>query len=151
MTKFVFALAAALAAGAAQAQVQVKDAWVRGMVPTQTATGAFMQITSKTDAKLVGVKTPAAGMVELHRTTEEGGMMHMRPVASIPLPAGKPVELAPGGYHVMMMQVPKPLKAGETVPMTLIVEGKDGKRQSIELKIPVKPLATAGDNMHGMH
>ena len=142
MIRFILALAAALAAGLAQAQVEVKDAWVRGMVPTQTATGAFMRIISKTDAKLVGVKTPVAGMAELHRTTEEGGMMHMGAVESIPLPAGKPVDLAPGGYHVMMMHVSKPLQAGETVPMTLIVEGKDGKRESIEVKIPVKPLNT---------
>ncbi|MGH8688322.1 MAG: copper chaperone PCu(A)C [Burkholderiales bacterium] len=142
MTKYVLALAAALAAGLAHAQVEVKNAWVRGMVPTQSVTGAFMRITSKTDAKLVGVKTPVAGMAELHRTTSEGGMMHMSPVNSIPLPAGKPVDLAPGGYHVMMMHVSKPLTAGETVPMTLIVEEKDGKRESIEIKVPVKPLNT---------
>jgi copper(I)-binding protein len=135
-------LVAALLAGAAHAQVQVQDPWVRGMVETQKATGAFMRLTSPNAARLVGVSSPVAGVVEIHQTTMEGGVMRMRPVQAIELPAGKAVELRPGGYHVMLMQVPRPLKEGEKVPITLVVEGKDGKRQTIEVEAPVKALAT---------
>jgi copper(I)-binding protein len=135
-------LALAALAGTAQAQVEVKDAWIRGMVAGQDTTGAFMRITSKADAKLVGVKTPAAGMADIHRTTHEGGVMRMRHVAAVELPAGKPVALEPGGYHVMLMHVTRPLMEGETVPLTLIVEQRGGKRESVTVQVPVKPLAT---------
>jgi copper(I)-binding protein len=150
MNRFAFALAAALAAGLAHAQVEVKDAWVRGMVPGQDTTGAFLSITSKSDAKLVGVRTPAAGMAELHRTTMEGGMMRMRAVDAIPLPAGKAVALKPGGYHVMLMHVKQALKEGEQVPITLEVEGKDGSRDLITVQAPVLPVSATGPG-HGMH
>jgi copper(I)-binding protein len=145
---WIVLLAAAGMAGAAHAQVEVKGAWVRGMVEHQQATGAFMSITSKAPARLVAAQSPAAPVVELHQTTMEGGVMRMRPVEAIELPAGKPVELKPGGYHVMLMQVPRPLKEGETVPVTLTVETKDGKRQTVEVKAPVKAL-TAGTHDMG--
>lgn len=148
MRKHWFALVAAAGiAGAAHAQVEVKGAWVRGMVETQTTTGAFMSLTSKAPARLVAAQSPVARMVEIHQTTMEGGVMRMRPVEAIELPAGKAVELKPGGYHVMLMQVPRALKEGETVPLTLVVEGKDGKRQTIEVKAPVKALATSKHDM----
>jgi copper(I)-binding protein len=151
MLKHGFALLAALLAGAAHAQVTVQDAWVRGMVETQTSTGAFMRITSKSAARLIGAQSPAAGMAEIHQTTMDGGVMRMRPVEAIELPAGKTVELKPGGYHVMLMHVRQPLKEGATVPVTLVVEGKDGKRQTIEVQAPVKALATSKHDMGGMH
>jgi copper(I)-binding protein len=147
MLKHGIALLVALLAGAAHAQVTVKDAWVRGMVESQEATGAFMSITSQSPARLVAAQSPAARVVEIHQTTMEGGVMRMRPVEAIELPAGKAVELKPGGYHVMLMQVPRALKEGETVPLTLVVEGKDGKRQTIEVKAPVKALATSKHDM----
>lgn len=145
MSRHVIALlAAAVMAGAAQAQVQVQvqvqDAWVRGMVPTQSATGAFMRITSKSPAKLVGASTPAAGVVEIHRTTMDGGVMRMRPVAAIELPAGQAVELKPGGYHVMLMKVSPPLKEGDTVPITLMFEMPGGERQPVTIQAPVRAL-----------
>ena len=105
-------------------------------------TGAFMRLTSKTDAKLVGVKTPAAGMADIHQTKMDGGVMRMRHVEGIELPAGKSVALEPGGYHVMLMHVARPLKEGETVPLTLTVEAKGGKRESVTVQVPVKALAT---------
>jgi copper(I)-binding protein len=147
LKRWIALLAAAGMAGAAHAQVEVKGAWVRGMVESQQATGAFMSITSKAPARLVAAQSPAAPVVELHQTTMEGGVMRMRPVEAIELPAGKAVELKPGGYHVMLMQVPRPLKEGDTVPVTLVVEGKDGKRQTVEVKAPVKALATSKHDM----
>jgi periplasmic copper chaperone A len=71
----------------------------------------------------------------------DGSTMRMRAVPSLDLPAGKPVELKPGGYHVMLMDLKQPLKDGETVSVTLTIEGRDGKRETVEVKAPVKPLA----------
>ena len=123
---------------AAQAQVTVKDAWVRATVPQQKATGAFMQLQSAQDAKLLSAQSPVAGVVEVHEMSMDGGVMKMRAIPSLALPAGKVVELKPGGYHVMLMDLKAQVKDGDTVPVTLVVEGKDGKRQSVELKVPAR-------------
>ncbi len=135
--------AMAVTAQLASAQTTVKDAWVRGTVEQQKATGAFMQITSAQGGKLVAVQSPVAGVVEIHEMSMQGNVMSMHSIPDLALPAGQAVELKPGGYHVMMMDLKQPLKAGELVPLTLIVEGKDGKRESIEVKAPVKALGAA--------
>jgi copper(I)-binding protein len=132
-------LAAALALPAA-AQVAVTDAWVRGTVAGQSTTGAFMRLTSVSDASLVAAASPVAGIVEIHQMKHEGGMMRMSAVDRVALPAGKAVELTPGGYHVMLMGLKQPLKEGETVPVTLTFEDKAGKKQTIEVKAPVRAL-----------
>ena len=85
------------------AQVTVKDPWVRATVSQQKATGAFMQITSAQDARLVEARSPVAGVVEVHEMTMEKDVMKMRAVKGLDLPGGKSVELKPGGYHVMLM------------------------------------------------
>ena len=140
-------LVLALAPLAAFAQVSVKDAWVRGTVPGQKATGAFMQITSSGDTSLVAVASPVAKVVEIHTMTHEGGVMKMRAVDAIPDPAGKPVELSPGGYHVMLMDLGQPLKEGDKVPLTLTFADKAGKKSTQEVTATVRPL-TSG---HGKH
>ena len=124
----------------ATAQVAVTDAWVRGTVAGQKATGAFMQITSLSDMALVGAASPAAKVVEIHEMKQEGGMMKMSAVERLPLPANKPVELKPGGYHIMMMDLAQPLREGDTVPLTLTFEDKAGKKQTVEVKAAVRPL-----------
>ena len=125
------------------AQVTVKDPWVRATVSAQKATGAFMQITSAQDARLIEASSPAAGVVEVHEMVMEKDVMKMRAVKGLDLPAGKTVELKPGGYHVMLMDLKQQMKEGDTVPLTLVVEGKDKKRSTIEVKAPVKPLTAA--------
>jgi copper(I)-binding protein len=124
------------------AQVTVKDPWVRATVSQQKATGAFMQITSVQDAQLVSASSPVAGVVEVHEMTMEKDVMKMRAVKALDLPAGKSVELKPGGYHVMLMDLKQQMKEGDTVPVTLVVEGKDKKRTTIEVKAAVKALTT---------
>ena len=131
----------ALAAQLAVAQTTVKDPWVRGTVPQQQATGAFMQITSAQGGKLVSASSPVAGVVEIHEMAMDGNVMKMRAIPGLELPAGKAVDLKPGGYHVMLMSLKQPLKDGETVPLTLVVEGKDGKQEKLEVKAPVKAAA----------
>lgn len=131
------------------AQVTVKDPWVRATVSAQKATGAFMQITSAQDARLVEAKSPVAGVVEVHEMVMEKDVMKMRAVKGLDLPAGKTVELKPGGYHVMLMDLKEQMKEGATVPVTLVIEGKDKKRSTVEVKAAVKPL-TSGGTMGGM-
>jgi len=128
------------AAPLAAAEVAVSDAWVRGTVPGQMGTGAFMRLTSPVDATLVGVASPAAKVVELHEMKMEGGMMKMSAIHRLPLPAGKVVELKPRGYHVMLMDLARPLKDGDTVPLSLTFEDKAGARQTIVVKASVRAL-----------
>ena len=148
------AASATLLSHAALAQVTVKDAWVRATVAQQKATGAFMQLQSAQDAKLVAAQSPVAGVVEVHEMAMDNGVMKMRAVPSLALPAGKAVELKPGGYHVMLMDLKGQVKDGDTVPVTLVVEGKDGKRQTIEVKAAARTMAQPAmkhEHGHGAH
>jgi periplasmic copper chaperone A len=134
-----------LSCAGAHAQVKIADAWVRGTVAQQKASGAFMQITSTQGGKLLEVSSPVAGVAEIHEMAMHGDMMRMRAVPSLELPAGKAVALKPGGYHVMLMDLKQQLKPGESVPLTLVVEGKDGKRETVNVKAAVRAL---GDSAH---
>ena len=141
--QFLLPTALALLAQAALAQTTVKDPWVRSTVAEQKATGAFMQITSASGGRLVSASSPAAGVVEIHEMAMDGNTMRMRAVPALDLPAGKAVELKPGGYHVMLMDLKAPLAAGASVDLNLVVEGKDGKRETLALKAPVRALGAA--------
>lgn len=138
----------------ALAQTTVTEPWVRGTVATQKSTGAFMRITSAQGGSLVGASSPVAGVVQVHEMKMDGGVMKMGAVDALPLPAGQAVELKPGGYHVMLMDLKQPLKAGDTVPLILTVKGQDGKTETIEVKAPVRalgaPVAAPHDHMQGM-
>lgn len=140
----LLALTASAWAQAPSANVEVKDAWVRATVAQQKATGAFMQLTAKADTRLVEVKSPVAGVVELHEMAMEKDVMKMRAVSGgLALPAGKAVELRPGSYHVMLMDLKGPVKAGDVVPVTLVFEGKGGQRETVEVKATARPLGNA--------
>ncbi len=128
----------------ASAQTTVKDPWIRGTVAQQKASGLFAQITSAGGGKLVAASSPVAGVVEIHEMTMDGNVMRMRALPNgLDLPAGKAVDLKPGGYHVMLMDLKQQLKDGETVPVTLVIEGADKKRETVEIKAPVKALNAA--------
>ena len=138
-----------LAAATAQAQTTVKDPWVRGTVAQQKATGMFAQITSPAGGKLVAASSPVAGVVEIHEMSMEGNVMKMRAIPGLDLPAGKAVDLKPGGYHVMLLDLKQTLKAGDTVAVTLVIEGADKKRETVEVKAPVRALG--GDMSEHKH
>ena len=141
MTRSLFALlAAGLFSTSALAQVTVLDPWVRATVPNQKASGAFMRVQSTANARLVGISTPAAGRAELHEMAMENNTMRMRQVDAIELPAGKPVNLASGGYHVMLFDLKRQLKEGETVPVTLVVQDAAKKSSSVTVEAQVRPL-----------
>lgn len=131
----------------AHAQVAVKDAWVRATVGPQKVTGAFMQITSTQDTKLVAVQSAAAKKVELHTMEMDKDVMRMREIATLDLPAGKAVELKPGSYHIMLIDLVKPVKEGDTVAVTLVIENKDKKRENIKVKATAKSLTASSHKM----
>ncbi len=133
------ALIAAFASTSAVAQsIEVKDPWVRAAVPGQTGTGAFMKITAKDGSRLVSASSPVAGVTEVHEMNMEGNIIKMRALESgLELPAGKTVELKPGGYHVMLMDLKGPLAKDSTVPLTLVFKDAKGAESRIELKVPV--------------
>lgn len=138
----VAALSLALASAAAQAQsVEVKDAWARASVQGQKASGAFMKITARDGVQLVGVSTPVAGVAEVHEMKMEGDVMKMRAVSSLDLPAGKTVELKPGGYHLMLMDLKTPLVKDSSVPLTLVFKDAKGAQSTLEVQAPVRTSA----------
>lgn len=122
--------------------VVVTDAWARTSVQGQKATGAFMTITAKDGAKLMGASTPVAGVAEVHEMKMDGDIMRMRAVTGgLDLPAGKAVELKPGGYHVMLMDLKAALPKDTIVPLTLVFKDAKGVESKIELKVPVSTAA----------
>ncbi|WP_288381062.1 copper chaperone PCu(A)C [uncultured Massilia sp.] len=144
---FTFAFASLLSASVF-AQVSVSDPWVRATVPAQKATGAFMRVQSAAPARLVGVQADVAGRAELHEMAMDGQTMRMRRVDGIDLPAGKPVNLASGGYHVMLFDLKRQVKEGENVAITLTVQDAAGKKQDVKVAAPVRPLSYSAHSGH---
>lgn len=160
MNKFLKAgalLAALLLSfGACAGDIQVEGAWSRATAPGQDSAMVDFSIASKQAATLVGASSPACASVELHSMSHEGGMMKMREVKALELPAGKRVSLGESGHHLMLLGLKAPLKAGETVPLTLKI--RTGKREEkVEVKAEVKPLVEAkaapapDEHSHHMH
>ena len=136
--------AAALNVAAQTEPVAVKNAWVRTSVPGQKASGAFMTLTAKDGTKLVSASSPVAGVVEIHEMKMDGDVMKMRAVAGgLDLPAGKAVELKPGGYHVMLMDLKTALPKDSTVPLTLVFKDAKGVESKLDLKVAVSAVAPA--------
>ena len=136
------------------AQVTVTDPWVRATVPTQHATGAFMQLSSKTGSRLIAVSSPLA-TTEIHEMAIEGNVMRMRQIVALDLTAGQTVALKPGGYHMMFFDLKNQIKEGDVIPLTLVFEGKNKKRETLELKVPARALtnsdANAASGHHAQH
>lgn len=131
-------------AAAFAAQPTIENGWVRASVPGQQATGAFMRIVAKEPTQLVSVSTPVAGSAEVHEMKMEGDVMRMRAAGAIELPVGKPFELKPGGYHLMLQDLRKPLDNGSTVPLTLVFRNAKGVETRMELRLPVAVQPPAG-------
>ena len=152
MKKTAFkSLAAAFALGALtllqapalaqDATLKVEDAWVRATVPSQHATGVFMRLTSSVPARLVGVESDAAKHVEVHEMAMQDNVMKMRQIPALDLPAGQPVELKPGGYHVMLIDLARQVSAGDPVALTLLVQDANGQQRRGPVTATARPLA----------
>jgi len=143
MDRFILHAAAALALAipaAAFADVTIEAPWVRGVVAGQSATGAFMTIRSTDATALVGVSSPAAEALHVHRTAMTDGMMAMEPVDALPVPAHDSVALEPGGFHVMLMGLRTPLHPGDKVPLTLTFRGADQRETSVTVQAEVRDV-----------
>lgn len=136
-------LAGALLAATAQAQTVATDAWVRATVPGQKATGLFVELKSPTAARLVGGTSPVAASVEVHEMRMDEGVMRMRALDALPLPAGQAVALKPGSFHVMLMGLKDSVKDGDVVPVVLKIEREGGKVETLELKAAARARAAA--------
>lgn len=132
----------------AHAEVVVSEAWIRATVPNQQATGAFMDLTSKGACKLISASSPLTKTVEIHEMKMEGDVMKMREVKEIDLPDGKVVRLAPGGYHVMLLDLKEPLKVGRKITLVLTFEMPDGKNETRKVEAEVRALATPDHKDH---
>lgn len=136
--------------------VDIHDSWVRATVPQQRSTGAFMTLKAKESAKLVAATSPAARVVEVHEMRmDEQQVMRMREVDAVLLPAGEIVELKPGGYHIMLIDLVEQVKEGARVPLTLTIESENGERTLVEVEAEVKSLTQGGGHSpsgaHGAH
>ncbi len=119
-------------------RIVVEDPWVREVPPVSTMSAAFMKIKNIGDEKdyLIGVKTDASQIAEIHTTVMEEGMMKMRRLDRVEIPAGGTVEFKPMGKHIMLINLKRPLKAGEKVRITLVFE----KSGEITVSAPVKSM-----------
>ncbi len=139
----------AMSAAAEDVGITVSDVWGRATAPGQDSGSVQFSIISKKEAKLVAVTSPVAGTVEIHSMAHEDGKMKMRAVESISLPAGKAVDLAKSGNHVMLLNLKQPLKAGDSVPLTLTIEFADKHKVTLDTKAGINPQGTSHD-MHDM-
>lgn len=140
MRWFLTALLSLLAVPA-WAQVDVSAAWARPTVQGQMGTGAFMTLKARERMWVVGVASPVAGVAEIHEMALEGNVMRMRAIESLELPAGRAVELKPGGYHLMLMDLQQPLKAGEKVRVELRLKTGDNRLVTQPIEVEVRPRA----------
>ena len=136
-------IASAISLPSWAANISVTDAWARTTMPGQPVSGAYLQIQSDADARLIGVSSSVVPRVELHEMKMDGDVMRMREVKSIDLPKGKTVTLEPGGYHIMLMNLPKPIAAGDMIPLTLVVES-GGKQQTVEVRAEARAMMGGG-------
>lgn len=124
--------------------LEVQDAWARATVPGQNATGVFMKIKPKENGRLVGASSPVAGVVEMHEMKMQGVVMQMNAIeGGLPLSAGKTLELKPGAYHVMLMDLHQVLEKGSTIPLSLHVKNGKGVQKKVDLQVPVLQVAPA--------
>ncbi|MGC2047111.1 MAG: copper chaperone PCu(A)C [Gallionella sp.] len=129
-----------LSANVYAGDIQVEGAWSRATAPGQDAASVDLSITSKQSARLLGVSSTASRTVEMHSMTHENGMMKMREVKEIKLPAGRRINLGESGYHLMLIGLKAPLKAGEKIPLTLTIKLTNNRTVKVEAKAEVKPL-----------
>lgn len=144
-------LVAATVTGAAPAQnVVVANAWARASVPGQRTAGVYLELKSDVNAAVVAVSSAAAERAELHSMTVENGVMRMRPLARIELPAGQTVKLAPGGLHVMLIDLKSPLKPGGKVRLELSVQSA-GSSRPLPVEAEVRDASTTSSSPRASH
>jgi copper(I)-binding protein len=128
--------------------VAVRNVWARATAPGQNTASIYLEIVSNADAALVGVTSPLAKSARMHTMRTEGGVMKMRAVQKIELPARKSVTLAPGGLHIMLEGIGRPLRERDKIPIELAIEGAGGKSM-VRTEAEVRPITTtSGPQLH---
>lgn len=143
----------AFAAGTAADNVTVGDPYVRLVPPGQNVTGAFVVFKNGDDAdhKVVKAASPASKVAELHTHVNEGGMMKMRQVKDIEIKAKGETSLQPGGLHIMLIDLKKPLKEGENVAITVTFEDGSSKKFDAQVRKPQAMMQMQHDQEHMHH
>ena len=142
MKRFIFSSLLAVAASSAYAQVSIDQAWARATVPGQPVGAVYMAINSSAEVTLVQAETDAAKDVQIHTMHHHDGVMKMREQGQIHIMPGKPVALAPGGMHLMLIGLKTPLKAGESVDIKLTFKDAKGEISHTTISAPIKPIGS---------
>ena len=121
-----------------QTLLRVDEAWVRATVPGQPVAAAYMKLVASVPLRLVRIDTPAAKTAQVHAMSNEDGIMRMRELDALDLPAGQIVSLAPGGMHLMLFDLSAPLRDGGRVHLTLTLRDRTGKESSQSVDAPVR-------------
>lgn len=134
--------ATAPAAAVKAGDLSIEAPWLRATPGGAKVGGGYLSVTNAGSAadRLVGGKFPGAGRVEVHEMALKDGIMTMRPIAGLEIPAGGTVKLAPGGYHLMLMELAAPLVADTTVAGTLVFE----KAGEVPVTFTVRPIGAGG-------
>ncbi|MEQ1589419.1 MAG: copper chaperone PCu(A)C [Gallionella sp.] len=135
--------------------VQVDNAWAKATLPGQSTGLVNLTLTSKPTATLIGATSPACKSVELHSMTHDNGMMKMREVKAIKLPAGEPIDLEKAGFHLMLIGLKSALKEGENVPLTLHIKQANQRVVKVKASAIIKPVMatppTSKEDTHEHH
>ncbi|HZY17059.1 MAG TPA: copper chaperone PCu(A)C [Ramlibacter sp.] len=145
---------AAAGAWAQTAPVTAVGAWARASMQGQTASAAYMTLTATEPLSLVGVSSPVARVADVHEMKLEGEVMRMRALPALELPANRPVQLKPGGYHLMLQELKAPLQPDTTIPVTLTFRTARGEQRQLALQVPVSatpPREPAAAGSQGGH
>ena len=136
---FVLAMAAVMLIGCSKQapEINITDNWVRATAEGQEVGAAYMTITSVTDNSLIKVESSVTDSVEIHSMSMENGVMKMRMLDQLALKANTPNKLTPGGFHLMLFDLRKPLKAGESVSFTLHFKNQAGKDSLVTVSSPI--------------
>jgi copper(I)-binding protein len=137
----VFIASILISACSKQDSIEIKNQWVRASNDGQDVSAAYMTIVSNEDTSLIAIDSDVADVIEIHSMSMENGVMKMRMLDTLDLIAGKPTELSPGGFHLMLFDLKKPLTAGKEAHFTLHFKNKAGQEKTISVTSPIKAEA----------
>lgn len=118
--------------------LEVRDAWVRATVPGQPVAGAYLTLKSRLPQRLISARSEVARVVEIHQMSLNDGVMRMRRIASLDLPADHEIKLAPGGIHLMLIDIQRPLLAGGQIELDLVTTDGGDVLKTTRVTIPVR-------------
>ncbi|CAN5302706.1 DUF1775 domain-containing protein [soil metagenome] len=133
------------------APVDVRNVWMRPVMAAQPTGGVYFDVTAPSGSRLVGAATPVATSAEVHQMSMDGSIMRMRALPEgLTLPAGTPVSLSPGGYHLMLTGMKRTIAAGESVPLDLQFVDEQGRRSTSRVQAVVSMTPPAGADTGAM-